>query len=240
LPRHVVTPDVPEADWVCACGAEKRVIGEDVSEKLEYVPASFHVIQTRRIRGYLQADAYSGYDGLFRHGRVIEVACWTHARRRFREALETDPRAALMLALIQELYRVESEAEELPAERRKALRQERAVAILTRIDELRLKLETDALPKSPARRSPALPGQPVEGAAPLSRGRPDRHRQQRRRKPAASSPSAARTGSSPAAWPARSGRPHCSRWCRAAASPASIPSSTSATYSCGCPPTHIG
>jgi hypothetical protein len=100
-------------------------------------------------RGYLQADAYAGYDGLFRSGQVMEVACWTHARRRFREALETDPRAALMLALIQELYRVEREAEELPPEPRKALRQERAVHILARIDELRLKLEAEALPKSP-------------------------------------------------------------------------------------------
>jgi hypothetical protein len=99
--------------------------------------------------GYLQADAYTGYDGLFRSGRVIEVACWTHARRRFREALESDPRAALMLALIQELYRVESDADGLSPEPRQALRQERAVPILARIDELRLKLQAEALPKSP-------------------------------------------------------------------------------------------
>src|SRR5271156_192571 len=34
-------------------------------------------------RGYLQADAYSGYDALFKSGDIIEVGCWAHARRKF-------------------------------------------------------------------------------------------------------------------------------------------------------------
>jgi hypothetical protein len=101
------------------------------------------------LKGHLQADAYSGYDELYRSGEVIEVACWTHARRRFREALETDPRAALMVALIQELYRVERECQELSAEERRAQRQERSLPLLARIAELRLKLEAEVLPKSP-------------------------------------------------------------------------------------------
>ena len=35
--------------------------------------------------GYLQADAFSGYDGIFTgsDGRILEVACWAHARRKF-------------------------------------------------------------------------------------------------------------------------------------------------------------
>jgi hypothetical protein len=44
-------------------------------------------------RGALQADAYAGYDGLYRTGRVVEIGCWAHARRRFIEALMTDPQA---------------------------------------------------------------------------------------------------------------------------------------------------
>jgi transposase len=100
-------------------------------------------------RGFLQADAYTGYDGLFRGGRVVEVACWAHGRRRFREALETEPRAASMLALIQELYQVEKDAEELSPEARKALRQERSVPVIARIDELRKGLAAEVLPKSP-------------------------------------------------------------------------------------------
>jgi len=30
---------------------------------------------------YLQADAYPGYDALYKTGRVQEVASWAHARR---------------------------------------------------------------------------------------------------------------------------------------------------------------
>jgi len=35
-------------------------------------------------RGYLQADAFNGYDGIYleSEGRIIEVGCWAHARRK--------------------------------------------------------------------------------------------------------------------------------------------------------------
>jgi len=50
LPRRVEVVDVPEAERTCArCGQEKVEIGQDVSEKPEYVPASLHVVQTRRV-----------------------------------------------------------------------------------------------------------------------------------------------------------------------------------------------
>ena len=58
-------------------------------------------------RGKLRADAYAGYDGVFRNGQVVEIGCWAHARRRFVEALMTDQHAAVMVALIQQLYQVE-------------------------------------------------------------------------------------------------------------------------------------
>jgi len=292
LPRDVVVRDVPEGERVCECGAEKRVIGEEVSEKLEYVPSSFHVVQTRRVKracpkghgmsvgpspaqavekclaaegllahvvvskyadhlplhrqagilarsgvrlprstlcdwvssvavavspivehmkeelrgtdylqtddtpvvvlkrdlgnfkgrlwayldpvgrqvvydatptheakgpeeflagfsGYLQADAYTGYDGLYRGGGVEEVGCWAHGRRRVREAFDTEPRAALLLSLIQELYRVERDGKELGPEERRALRQEHSLPLLERIAEVRQGLEAEVLPKSP-------------------------------------------------------------------------------------------
>jgi transposase len=51
LPRRVEIVDVPEAERRCGrCGQEKAVIGHDVSEKLEYVPASYHVVQTKRVK----------------------------------------------------------------------------------------------------------------------------------------------------------------------------------------------
>jgi transposase len=48
LPRHRVEIDLPEADKICGCGTTKTRIGEAVSEKLDYVPASVRVIETVR------------------------------------------------------------------------------------------------------------------------------------------------------------------------------------------------
>ncbi len=84
--------------------------------------------------GYLQADAYGGYDGIYAHGGVTEAACWAHARRKFFEAKETDSqRAAEMLSLVRELYAIEDEAKELDDAARLALRQENSVPVLARI-----------------------------------------------------------------------------------------------------------
>jgi transposase len=67
-------------------------------------------------QGYLQADAYGGYDGIYigSEGKVIEVLCWAHARRKFFDAQESDQaRATVALAYIRRLYQVERQAKEL-------------------------------------------------------------------------------------------------------------------------------
>lgn len=59
-------------------------------------------------RGYLQADAYGGYDQLFVPDGATEVACWAHARRKFVDAESADPKLAKQaLDLISVLYDVE-------------------------------------------------------------------------------------------------------------------------------------
>ena len=61
--------------------------------------------------GYLQADAYSAYDALFVAGKIVEVGCWMHARRKFYDARTSDPvRSHLMLAWVVGLYDVEEDA----------------------------------------------------------------------------------------------------------------------------------
>jgi transposase len=101
-------------------------------------------------RGYLQADAYGGYDGIYAGGHVVEVACWAHARRKWYEARSSDPpRAHQALALIQRLYDVEEDCRPLERELRCAVRQERSLPLLA---EFRAWLDADcagALPKSP-------------------------------------------------------------------------------------------
>jgi hypothetical protein len=61
-------------------------------------------------KGYLQADAYSGYDQLFVPDGATEVACSAHARRKFVDAESADPKLAKEgLDLIGALYGVEQE-----------------------------------------------------------------------------------------------------------------------------------
>jgi transposase len=99
-------------------------------------------------KGYLQADAYSAYDALYRIGPIAEVGCWAHVRRKFFDCREQDPEALKMLALIQKLYEVERQAAGMSHEERRALRQEKSTPILEKIDRLRDELSRNALPKS--------------------------------------------------------------------------------------------
>lgn len=103
-------------------------------------------------RGYLQADAYGGYDGIYHAQGVTEVACWAHARRKFYDAQDSDgQRAAEMLALVGELYAVEREAKEssLDEAATLALRCQRSVPVLACIKTWLDREGEIVLPRSP-------------------------------------------------------------------------------------------
>lgn len=100
--------------------------------------------------GYLQADAFGGYDGIYAARPIVEVACWAHTRRKFHEARKTDPdRAHHALAVIRLLCDVEREAKELDANARAALRRERSVPQLDRLHQWLSHHREAVLPKSP-------------------------------------------------------------------------------------------
>ena len=107
-------------------------------------------------RGYLQADAYGGYDAFFKDPArgLVEVGCWAHARRYFHKALESDqPRMGPALLLIAQLYRVEKEARPLTAEDRLRLRQLQSRPILDKLHDYLLEIQAEILPKSPEGRA---------------------------------------------------------------------------------------
>ena len=84
--------------------------------------------------GYLQADAYSGYDALYRTGRIIEVGCWAHARRKFFEITKAQKRPELAVdavAWIARLYEIESRIKGRPPDEKLALRQAEAIPLLS-------------------------------------------------------------------------------------------------------------
>jgi transposase len=100
--------------------------------------------------GYLQADAYGGYDGIYHAQGVTEVACWAHARRKFYDAQDSDrKRSAQMLALIGQLYALEREAKDADQTARLALRQERSVSVLAKIKDWLDAEGKIVLPRSP-------------------------------------------------------------------------------------------
>jgi transposase len=68
-------------------------------------------LQEHAYRGYLNADAHNIYDHLFTSGVITELGCWTHARRKFFDAKDSDAqRSATALAYIRQLYTIEEEA----------------------------------------------------------------------------------------------------------------------------------
>ena len=125
-------------------------------------PAAF----LKNYRGYLQADAFNGYDGIYLEskGRIVEVGCWAHARRKFHESRRLDSaRMETALAWIGKLYAVEKELRErCQGEWQKLTLDQRAARIATEREErsrpllngFRTWLETESpkvLPKSPVR-----------------------------------------------------------------------------------------
>jgi transposase len=107
-------------------------------------------------RGYLQADAYGGYDAFFKDPArgLIEVGCWAHARRYFHKALESDQtHMGPALLLIAQLYRVEKQARPLTAEDRLRLRQLQSQPILEKLRNYLLEIQPEILPKSPEGRA---------------------------------------------------------------------------------------
>jgi transposase len=87
--------------------------------------------------GYLHADAYAGYQALYRPDRrnaprIHHVACFAHARRKLFEVFDAtkSPIAEEALRRIQELYAIEEEIRGKSAAQRRAERQARAKPVL--------------------------------------------------------------------------------------------------------------
>ena len=153
---HTDETRVPvQAEGQCRQGRIWTYIGDEANPYVvyDYTPDRTRAGPQRFLadyKGYLQADAYGGYDGIYTRGNVIEVACWAHARRKFFDARETDGRRATqMLERVRQLYAVEDEGKEIDHDARRALREEKSAPILTTIKTW---LDTEVqlvLPRSP-------------------------------------------------------------------------------------------
>jgi hypothetical protein len=90
-----------------------------------------------KYEGILQADGYAGFNKLYETDRIVEAACWAHARRKFYDLFQAhrSPIAKEALERIAQLYAIESEIRgRSPAERVK-VRQDRSQPLLAKMHD---------------------------------------------------------------------------------------------------------
>ena len=82
----------------------------------------------RDYSGWIHADGYPGINDLYRSGRIQEMACMAHVRRKFVDVFKSQglPVPEEAIKRIAALYGIEKEARGQPPEERAAIRQEKA------------------------------------------------------------------------------------------------------------------
>lgn len=103
--------------------------------------------------GVLQSDGYSGLNPLYQKlpRAPKRAGCLAHARRRFVRALEAgDARAAVPLALLRKLYKLEAQATDRGMDNaaRLQLRQSQSVPLMAQLDKEVRRLGAQAPPKT--------------------------------------------------------------------------------------------
>lgn len=138
--------------WVYRCGgdgsAPNYVIYDYSSSRSQKHPQKF----LREYQGYLQADAYNGYDKLYEDNKIIEVACWAHARRKFYEvsvAAKGNSTAHDALIFINKLYAIEEKIKGNTSANKKIYRRYYAKPILKRFRRWLGKMKRRSIAKTP-------------------------------------------------------------------------------------------
>jgi transposase len=108
----------------------------------------------RDFQGILQADAYSGYDRLFEDGRIVEAACWSHARRKFYDIHEQQRKlpgtvAHEALQRIAAIFAIEADIQGQRPEERMRQRQLRTRPVLDELQRWLVATLTEISAKSP-------------------------------------------------------------------------------------------
>jgi transposase len=98
----------PSCAYLCRGRSGAPLRAESPPDRRAERPHDAHL---RSFSGILQADAYSGFTPLYADGRILEAACWAHARRKYYDVYVVDrsPTAAEALARIGQLYLIERE-----------------------------------------------------------------------------------------------------------------------------------
>ena len=126
--------------WVTLGGLVKQQ-----SVLFEYDPCRGREVPLRLLdgftHGYLQTDGCASYNEVCKQNQLIAVGCWDHARRKFREAKDGQPKAMkgkvskadMALGFINKLYVVERQIKWLSVDEMYQARQQKSVPILNEL-----------------------------------------------------------------------------------------------------------
>ena len=126
--------------WVTLGG-----LPEQQSVLFEYDPSRGREVPLRLFDGftdgYLQTDGCASYNEVCRQNQLIAVGCWDHARRKFREAKDAQPKskkgkvtkADMALSFINKLYVIERQIKSLSNDEIHQARQQQSVPILNKL-----------------------------------------------------------------------------------------------------------
>jgi len=136
--------------WVYRSGglAPPCVVYQYSKTRRKSVPENFF----KQYKGYIQADAYAGYDCLFESNDRIEVGCMAHARRKFTDILNSVPSSALTHQAIDyfaQLYQIEKQAKAMTPQQRYYFRRYWAKPILKQFYRWLKTTYAHAPPKAP-------------------------------------------------------------------------------------------
>ena len=95
-------------------------------------------------QGYLQTDGYAGYNAACIANNIIQLGCWDHARRKFKDAQAAQPKvkkgkphqpskADRLLSFINTLYLIERQIKAMSAYEKYQHRQERSLPVLNKL-----------------------------------------------------------------------------------------------------------
>jgi transposase len=134
---------------------DKGVVFDFKMTRSKEVPKAFF----KDYGGILHTDGYVAYEKDIGADGMIHACCWSHARRKFIEAIKvqtkahaTDPKLERVVALMDGLFAIDREAREqkLSLEDRHTLRQERAPVVIAELHALLLEMKASGwiLPQS--------------------------------------------------------------------------------------------
>jgi transposase len=145
------TPTSNSYMWVQAGGPPGKPV-----VIFDYDPSRSGQVPVRLLegyQGYLMTDGYDGYNQLARTEGIERLACWTHVRRRYVDAVKVQPkgkrgRADAAVELIGKLYRIERDHKTSDDKTRLLARQELSVPVLADLHAWLVKTQPAVAPKS--------------------------------------------------------------------------------------------